>query len=144
MKCFHIRKNNWITPARYDVCYRCDVFASRRSSPNLGRRRNPKGGFPRSCGQDLLLYIPYSSKNVTAWVWLMLSVLADRFLESTPLVTTFRCILWFLVQTYKLSSHLHRCPVRGVWSAWDIMRNRKKRRLCKVQMVTFTFWNPFT
>lgn len=56
----------------------CGGVASRRSSRSLGRRRNPKGGFPRSCGQDLLLYIPYRAENVTAWVWLALSALCRQ------------------------------------------------------------------
>lgn len=58
----------------------CGGLASRRSSPRLGRRRNPKGGFPRSCGQDLLLYVPYRAGNVTGWVWLALSALCRRVL----------------------------------------------------------------
>lgn len=128
-------KTSAAPPERRDVWHRCDDFASRRSSPNLGRRRNPKGGFPRSCGQDLLFYIPYSRKNVTAWVWLMLSALADRFSGSTPLVNTFHCILRFLVQTHKLSSHLD--ILLGKLGVHRFLQNITESCLCQVQMVTF-------
>lgn len=89
------------------------VVETRRgaSRETFGRRRNRKGDFPLSCGQDLLLYIPYSTENVTAWVWLMLSALCRQVSrDERRSYSTFHCTPWFPVQTHKLCNRL--------WKLW--------------------------